>query len=216
MGAGANSRVPNELRRERNFAALLDAGEELVLQGGYASTSIDRIATRARLTKGAFYFYFASKESLLKALVERSEATIFESALARLSATGQSATSRLVTYFNEIGSGTHPVSRYLLPVMISMHYTSMPVSVQALITDLHRRVHSGIEEVIVQGQREGEFRPTVQSREHAALVMALMDGMLLQWSQNGADLVGREFLRAGRQSLLGGLLVESTASSTDN
>ena len=50
---------------------LLKAGAELMLARGYTATTVDEICAGAKLTKGAFFHYFESKEELGQALVER-------------------------------------------------------------------------------------------------------------------------------------------------
>lgn len=51
--------------------ALMDAAEGLILESGFAATSLDRIIERAGVTKGAFFHHFESKAALGRALVER-------------------------------------------------------------------------------------------------------------------------------------------------
>lgn len=58
-------------RRLDTRTALLDAAEGLVLEQGFAATSIDRLIERVGVTKGAFFHHFASKSDLAHALVER-------------------------------------------------------------------------------------------------------------------------------------------------
>jgi TetR/AcrR family transcriptional repressor of nem operon len=60
MGKGADT-------RER----ILDTAEALVLETGFAATSIDRVIEGAGITKGAFFYHFDSKADLARALVER-------------------------------------------------------------------------------------------------------------------------------------------------
>ena len=43
------------------------------LENGYVATSLDAVAKRARLTKGAIYHHFASKRDLFMAVLERQE-----------------------------------------------------------------------------------------------------------------------------------------------
>src|SRR4051812_24180211 len=55
--------------RERNRAALLKAAAELAVDTGYERTSLDAVAQRAGLTKGAIYSIFGSKPALFAELV---------------------------------------------------------------------------------------------------------------------------------------------------
>ena len=51
--------------------AIMDAAEALILDHGFAGTSIDRVIRKAGITKGTFFYYFGSKADLGLALVQR-------------------------------------------------------------------------------------------------------------------------------------------------
>jgi TetR/AcrR family transcriptional repressor of nem operon len=57
--------------KEEKRKELLKASSALVKQGGYAATGIDSLMQAAGVTSGAFYSHFASKNELLKALIEQ-------------------------------------------------------------------------------------------------------------------------------------------------
>jgi TetR/AcrR family transcriptional regulator, ethionamide resistance regulator len=60
--------APTE-KRQATEAAVLTAMEELLREGTpYAALSVERIATRAGISRTAFYFYFADKRELLMRL----------------------------------------------------------------------------------------------------------------------------------------------------
>ncbi|MEA2193884.1 MAG: TetR/AcrR family transcriptional regulator, ethionamide resistance regulator [Solirubrobacteraceae bacterium] len=60
--------APSE-KRQATEAAVLTAMEELLGEGmPYAALSVERIATRAGISRTAFYFYFADKRELLMRL----------------------------------------------------------------------------------------------------------------------------------------------------
>ena len=50
---------------------LLDLAESAVLQKGFAGTSIDELITAAEISKSGFFYHFADKNALAKALLER-------------------------------------------------------------------------------------------------------------------------------------------------
>jgi AcrR family transcriptional regulator len=54
-------------KRERTRAALVAAALEIVAEKGFATASLDEIAARAGMTKGAIYSNFAGKAELLLA-----------------------------------------------------------------------------------------------------------------------------------------------------
>jgi len=68
MNAPPEGRVLSA-RGLRTQAKVLDAGREVFLERGYHSTRVDDIATRAGISHGTFYLYFASKDALFEQLV---------------------------------------------------------------------------------------------------------------------------------------------------
>ena len=58
-------------RGETTRNAIMDAAEALILEQGFAATSVDRIIGRAGITKGTFFYHYESKIALAHALVER-------------------------------------------------------------------------------------------------------------------------------------------------
>lgn len=51
--------------------SLLEAAGSLMLEKGFSGTSVDSVCARAGLTKGAFFHYFADKDALACALVDK-------------------------------------------------------------------------------------------------------------------------------------------------
>lgn len=65
--------ISNAERRAATRRAVLDAAATCFDQSGYLATRLDDVTTRARLTKGAVYFHFGSKEALARAVIEEQE-----------------------------------------------------------------------------------------------------------------------------------------------
>ncbi len=55
----------------RTRERILDAAQALILDHGFGATTVDAVAGRAGITKGAFFHHFASKGDLARALVDR-------------------------------------------------------------------------------------------------------------------------------------------------
>ncbi|HEY6429985.1 MAG TPA: helix-turn-helix domain-containing protein [Acidimicrobiales bacterium] len=67
------ARTRREEYAEATYEALLDSAAACFLEQGFAATSLDAVATRARVTKGAIYHHFASKRDLFEAVLVRQE-----------------------------------------------------------------------------------------------------------------------------------------------
>ena len=61
--------IKEEYERRRN--EILDAAQRLVYTKGYKEVSIQDILSELQISKGAFYHYFDSKQSLIEALIMR-------------------------------------------------------------------------------------------------------------------------------------------------
>jgi len=68
--AGPRQRDPERTRQE-----ILDVALSEFARNGYAGARVDEIAARTRTTKRMIYYYFASKERLYIAVLERAYAT---------------------------------------------------------------------------------------------------------------------------------------------
>ncbi|RRO14936.1 TetR/AcrR family transcriptional regulator [Saccharopolyspora rhizosphaerae] len=66
---------------EATRQALVDSAVDLFTEHGYSQTSLDEIAKRARVTKGALYHHFGGKQALFEAAFSAVEAGV----VARLS-----------------------------------------------------------------------------------------------------------------------------------
>jgi AcrR family transcriptional regulator len=58
-------------RTEATITALVDAARELFARDGYDATSLDAVAARANVTKGAVYHHFDGKRQLFEAVFTR-------------------------------------------------------------------------------------------------------------------------------------------------
>ena len=67
------ARTRREEYAEATYEALLESAAACFLESGFAATSLDAVAKRARVTKGAIYHHFASKRDLFLAVMERQE-----------------------------------------------------------------------------------------------------------------------------------------------
>ena len=104
------------VRREE----LLDRAEELFFARGYDNTPVEAIIAAARVSKGAFYHYFRSKESLLEGIAER----WVERSLARTADVANDASRDAVTRLNaflaesrRLDVSLAPLVRRTLPVI---------------------------------------------------------------------------------------------------
>jgi AcrR family transcriptional regulator len=65
------ARIVNKEEYELHRNEILEAAQRLVYSKGYEQMSIQDILAEVKISKGAFYHYFDSKQALLEAMIER-------------------------------------------------------------------------------------------------------------------------------------------------
>ncbi len=79
---------------------ILDVAERLVIDDGFAATSVDRVIAGSGTSKGSFFHHFPAKRDLARSLVERyaaADIATLESALAQVAPIGDPG-DRLVAF----------------------------------------------------------------------------------------------------------------------
>ena len=161
---------------------LVDAACAVFAEKGYASTRVADIAERAGVGKGTVYEYFSSKEELLFAVFELTNAEIsvrMDEALAA----GGSAEEQLL---NLLRLGAEVISEQIemQPVMLDFWAASRGMyeedtyrrAVVASYTFFRRLVADFIRD----GQEKKQFKSSVDADALAAIIVASVDGLGIQ------------------------------------
>jgi AcrR family transcriptional regulator len=205
-GAPRRGRTSKPAQRQASMQLLLASALRLFVSQGYRSTNLEQISGAAKLSKGAVYFYFKSKEAVLIELLKQVQDIVVDEAIARVRAAGPLFTDKLVAYVHyQANLGITHRDQVLLLILMSLEFKEREGAVQEFIAKLYRRQRGFIERLVKAGQTAGEFRRDVHSRELAAAVLAIHDGTFLEWFRRSATLKGPELVRALRCTLLGGV-----------
>jgi TetR/AcrR family transcriptional repressor of nem operon len=89
---------------------ILDTAERLVIDNGFAATSLDQVIAEAGTSKGAFFHHFTSKLDLARALVDRyaaADLAHLDQAAARVQAAASDPAERVIAFIRvfEAGAG---------------------------------------------------------------------------------------------------------------
>ena len=201
----SSNRRSNQERREQSTEQVLSSALGLFVSQGYSSTSIEDIARNAGLTKGAVYFYFKGKSALLLELIAQS-AGLYGQVFTRMRASGALAAEQLELFKDwaaEVGAQNNAL--LLLPILTYTEIGIREVGVEKALNDLYDRYHEEIERVICLGQNNGEFSAELFPREQAAILVALTDGMLLEWFRRRKHLSGGQLIQSVKILIIGGL-----------
>lgn len=180
-------KTKGEAQETRN--AILDAAEAVFQERGVSHTSLAEIAAAAGVTRGAIYWHFANKADLFDAMIQR----VFDPFEAqfdelRTQAEGDPlAMLRATTLYFLDRVANDP--RYFRILEISWHKCEY-VGEMAAIRDSHLECGNRYLAIIEQGfrmaQERGYLPPTLDARCAAVGLMAVADGLVVNWTLDSA------------------------------
>ena len=167
----------NSNRRE----AILAAAAQAFDANGYSATTVDQVAAKAGISKGSIYNYFRSKEELfdqvfvsIAAEMEADALQIFAQPL---------SPSRMLRRIIDHHSTTMEQSQRIGRLVLEFWANAAREQRGQLATTLrqaHDRWYEQLTAVIVEGIKQGQFRPDIDPESAAVLLAALLDGIDVQ------------------------------------
>jgi TetR/AcrR family transcriptional regulator, transcriptional repressor of aconitase len=153
---------------------LLDAAISVIAQDGVAAASLRRVAERAGTSTGAVTYYFANKEEMMAAVIDR-QFDIFDAMLR--SSDGKidirGGLKRWLDFMSNTSSGDHIATFQLLAH--ARHEPMLAVVYQRRYAN-YRRV---LANMLAQGQRQGTIRKDIPAGLLADQLSAMGDGWML-------------------------------------
>lgn len=193
-------------QRQASVQRLLDAALHRFVSQGYRSTNLEQIAGDARLSKGAVYFYFGSKQAVLLELLKRVQAIVVDEALETAKKAGPKSSDRIVAFLHhQANLGLTHRDEVLLLILMSLEFGDRRGPVRRLTAGIYRRLYAFIEKLVRAGAAAGELRTDLSPRELASIIMANHDGTFLEWYRRSGSLRGPALVRALREVVLSGV-----------
>jgi AcrR family transcriptional regulator len=166
----------------KNRAALLEAGIACLQEKGYADTKARDIAGRAGVSLGAIGYHFGSTDELLQEALAEAVRRWLEP-LIGLIATVPERVERdrlgpAIDNFLETFSANRPlVLAYFEALLRAEHAGGLRSAMAADFDALREAITAGINQLQASQPRSRRVDPEVA----ATLVMALFDGLIVQW-----------------------------------
>ena len=179
---------------QRRRTQMLEAAGEVIGERGLCETRIADVAERAGLSPALVVYYFGSKEKLLTEALTYAEDLFYIEAFHEL--TGIDGASERLVRLIELACppfGSRETEGYWA-LWVELWSRALRDKEAARKREaLDRRWRNTIAEVVVEGQRTGEFGPCDPNR-FATYLAALMDGLALQVSLHDSE-VSSEWMR---------------------
>lgn len=163
---------------------LLTKAAEVFEKQGFAQTRIEDIASALDLKRSALYYYFKTKNDVLKALVEDFCEVKAQEHEASIRGDTRKASEKLRTLLSiSIRTRTEGGSRVRA---LDSVWTEMPEDIRELFDGARRRILTIHIDVISEGIESGEFRD-IDPRLAALSVLGIVNWISWWYTPNGRD-----------------------------
>ena len=187
---------------------ILDAAEKVFTTRGIDKARMDDIVQESGLSKGALYWYFKSKDAIIRALLDRVFINEMRGAEELIHTQGSSS-ERLRTF---VANAVQEYKRFENMLPLAYEFVALAARskvIREAIVGYFKRYTAILAEIIQQGIESGEFQPCDPERT-AISVIAMYEGMAMLWFIE-RDLVDWDRMGAAPlETILAGLTVEKS------
>lgn len=186
-------------------ARILDAAVEHFAQWGFHASSLARIAKDVGITQGGLLHHFRSKEDLFVSVLQRSDERVAERFF---SPESQSVTDAFTTLIDVIEYNAARPGHTRMFNVLAAEASDLGHPAHDYFVRHYRASIEGTAETLQAAVEHGELKPDTDCEGVASEVVAVMDGLQLQWAlaPQTYDMAGR--LHAYLDRLLRSLSVD--------
>lgn len=157
---------------------ILDTAARMFAQYGYENTSISQVARAANVSKALIFWYFDTKEKLYRSALRKTLEPYIITLDDLEGLDEQAQIARLIELFAEFVRENVYSVRFFLSMMLQDE--RQPGEVIHRVSELYGVFRNLLAELIASGQRRGVFGEHCNPQLDAALIMAALDGVLIQ------------------------------------
>lgn len=157
---------------------ILDVAGRLFATQGYADTSLAQVARSAEVSKALILWHFNSKNDLFRTALQNflSPYAIDATGLRGLSEREQF--EKLINDYYTFITDHLPSVKFVLGQVVREEENAKEVIDH--VSDLYHVYQQLLTSILNQGRKTRVFMPDIQSAEEAALIMATLNGLLIQ------------------------------------
>jgi AcrR family transcriptional regulator len=178
---------------------ILETAAQLFSHQGYVATSLAQVARAARVSKALVLWHFDSKEHLFRAALQHFLAPYEIDAHVLLGLNESEQVEKLIDDYYDFIAEHLPSVQFVLGQVVRQDENSQDLVAHA--RELYRVYRELLTTILDRGRTARVFAPQVRPTEDAALIMAALNGLLLQHLVEPADAVRAKELLARLKSV---------------
>lgn len=195
----------NEQMRAESRAKILVTARHLFAERGYDGCSVSDIARQAGMSQGNIYWYFSSKEELLKAVLTdafEGLAALFEE-VAAPPGTGRERLDTLIQRYIDFGDTRGGAETTVIVASLTAQGGLKRLADLGINTaQIGAGVGQAVTAIVAQAQAEGAIRPEIDPGLAAVFFFSLFNGLVFTYRDEAAA-IPRELLHAAVLRLVG-------------
>lgn len=199
---------------EERRPQILAAATQVFVRSGYRKTSMPQIARQAGLSVGGVYWYFKSKEEIVRAILGQLFQQDLESLeiLLNSDAPARQRVERFAARYAEIYSEY----AWLNPAGLQFYAEAThDAQVRGFILEYLGQYRSALVRLLEQGMRRGEFRPSAP-QDVANVILGLEEGLSLLCTIDPQGVRWHSSFQSGIELILTGLSVQAGPAAPAN
>jgi len=184
--------------KEIRKSAILKAARKLFFERGFKSVTVESIAKKAELSKGAVYLYFKSKDEIYSQIL-LNDIDKFHEKVAGLCKNGGSASdmlSRLSAVYVDFFLKDRELFRILITFMLHANHSNLPEDLQTHIIKSTNQTVDIIEKVFQYGIDNGEFSSSLNVRKIRNALWGFLNGVVSLYIFISAESRREELIRS--------------------
>lgn len=202
------ARVVKQEAYDQHRNQILEAAQRLVYARGYEQMSIQDVLQEVHISKGAFYHYFASKQVLLEALIERMAGQVIDLLIPIVQDARLPAPEKLRRVFDTASRWKTARKEYLLALVNVWYADENAILRQKAKSALLPLIAPLLTAIVSQGVGEGVFHTAYPDQISGIMFSLLQDfgdtliAMIVNQERNPGALQRLEELSASHQDAL--------------
>jgi len=169
------ARIVNQEVYDERRNKILDAAQRLVYTKGYDQVSIRDVLAEVQISKGAFYHYFDSKQSLLEALIERMAGQVLDLLAPVVRDEHMRAPEKLRRVFDTASRWKTDRKEALLSLVSVWYADENAILRQKAKAALLPLIAPLLTDIVCQGVREGVFHTAYPNQISGLMFSVLQD-----------------------------------------
>jgi AcrR family transcriptional regulator len=201
----------NRERRQNIKEIILEESIRLFLANSFCGTPVKDITDAAQIGKGTLYWYFKSKEEILKAIIDRFEQEFLDGLIESVNSVQGGFIEKYKRYHKHVSA--IPVKMRDLSLVfttLSAELSGSGLEAEARIRSVYGRYHDFVKELLEEGKMEGKVKKGLDIDIATHVIIGFHDGIFLEWYRNYDKIDGRGLARTFREIVLKGISEEGS------